>query len=41
MDMVRDRFGFDAVSTGLRPRKQPKRSEKYWSGIGFQTDQDE
>lgn len=40
IDMVRDRFGFDAVSTGLGSRKQQKRSEKYWSGIGFQTDQE-
>ncbi len=40
IDMVRDRFGFDAVSTGLRCREPQKKSEKYWSGIGFQKDQD-
>jgi hypothetical protein len=35
---VRDRFGFDAVRTGLEPRSGQKKSEKYWGG--FQKEQD-
>jgi len=38
IDMVRDRFGFDAVSTGLADRTHQRKSEKYWSGIGFKKD---
>ncbi len=40
IDMVRDRFGFDAVSTGMQSRKKQKDSEKYWSGIGFKKDEE-
>ncbi len=38
IDMVRDRFGFDAVRTGLESRTGQKKSEKYWGG--FQKEQD-
>ena len=38
IDMVRDRYGFDAVQTGLGYQKK---SEKYWSAIGFKKDEDE
>jgi len=41
MDRVRDRFGFDALQTGLDPRQQLKTSEKYWGGIGFKKEEEE